>query len=242
MKRSDSHEVSQLNELKIDNSALAFVQHYVQVGDIIMDEQMPIYGGYAGGMNSVAISNVSTHINAFVMSQATWHLDGPVHVRWGITTAREALILAGAANVAMEEKTHTMTGNQYYPIAGPDTLMCLLESAAQAIVDTGSGREVMSGVASAKGVYRDYYTGMEARAMAEAAKGVRGFSASKINEILDNLVKKYEEDYATADKGKRFFECYDVETVTPNEHYLKVYDQFREEMEGLGLHSFDDVD
>ncbi|HII79732.1 MAG TPA: monomethylamine:corrinoid methyltransferase, partial [Methanosarcina sp.] len=26
---------------------------------------------------------LATHINLLVMSSAIWHLDGPVHIRWG---------------------------------------------------------------------------------------------------------------------------------------------------------------
>ncbi len=84
MRPSDSHEVSQLNELKIDVGALVFTAHYVLAGNIIMSEQMPIYGGYAGGLEETTIVDVATTLNAFIMTQATWHLDGPVHVRWGI--------------------------------------------------------------------------------------------------------------------------------------------------------------
>ncbi|AFV23920.1 monomethylamine corrinoid methyltransferase [Methanolobus psychrophilus R15] len=82
---SDSHEVSQLNELKIDLDAISVMAHYQGNSNIIMDEQMPIFGGYAGGIEETAIVDIATHLNAFVMSNATWHLDGPVHIRWGST-------------------------------------------------------------------------------------------------------------------------------------------------------------
>src|SRR5512138_1586771 len=74
---SDSHEVSQLNELKIDLDAIAVIAHYKGNSDIIMDEQMPIFGGYAGGIEETTIVDIATHINSVVMSTASWHLDGP---------------------------------------------------------------------------------------------------------------------------------------------------------------------
>lgn len=70
MKSSDSHEVSQLNELKIDLDAIAVIAHYQANSNIIMDEQMPIFGGYAGGVEETAIVDIATHINAMVMSNA----------------------------------------------------------------------------------------------------------------------------------------------------------------------------
>ena len=235
MRQSDSHEVSQLNELKIDVGALVFTAHYVLSGNIIMCEQMPIYGGYAGGLEETTIVDVATTINSFVMTQATWHLDGPVHVRWGITTARETLAIAGHCAMAIEANTNLMLGNQYYTVAGPCTVMCLLETAAQAITDTASGREVLSGVAASKGVATNFTTGLEARMMAEAAHAVAGMETAKVNEILDKLVAIYEKDYKNAPKGKPFEECYDVSKLVPTQEYLDVYDEAVKILTGLGL-------
>lgn len=235
MRASDSHEVSQLNELKIDVGALTFTAHYVLAGDIIMCEQMPIFGGYAGGLEETTIVDVATTLNAFVMTQATWHLDGPIHVRWGITTAREPLAVAGHCARAIEAHTDLMLGNQYYTIAGPCTVMCLLETAAQAITDTASGREVLSGVASAKGVATNKTTGLEARFMGEVAHAVAGMPLEQINEILDALVAKYEKDYKTAPTGKAFDECYDTVRVVPTDEYLGVYAEAVGIMKELGV-------
>ena len=203
-----------------------------------MVEQMPIYGGYAGGLEETAIVDVATTINSFVMAHGSWHLDGPVHIRWGITTAREALAVAGHACRAIDANTNLMLGNQYYTLAGPCTEMCLLETAAQAITDTVSGREIVSGVASAKGVKTDFHTGLEARMMAEACHASAGMELGKANEILDKLVSLYEKDYKTAPKGKSFPECYDPTDIVPTDEYLEIYDKACKTLAGLGLDYF----
>ncbi len=235
MRPTDSHEVSQLNELKIDVSALTFDAHYVLSGSMIMCEQMPIYGGYAGGLEETTIVDVATTINSFVMMQATWHLDGPTHVRWGITTARETLAIAAHASMAIESHYDLMLGNQYYTTAGPCTVMCLLETAAQAITDTCSGREVLSGVAASKGVSTNYTTGMEARFMGECAYAVAGMETEKVNELLDKLVAMYEKDYKTAPAGKPYEECYDTKALQPTQEYVDVYNEAVKIMTDLGL-------
>ncbi len=239
MRPSDSHEVSQLNELKIDTSALCVGAHYALAGVNVMVEQMPIYGGYAGGLEETTIVDVATTINSFVMMQGTWHLDGPVHVRWGITTSREALAVAAHACRAVEENTHLMLGNQYYTLAGPCTVMCLLETAAQAITDTCSGREILSGVAACKGVTTDLFTAMEARMMGEAAHAVAGMDTHEVNELLNKLVGMYEVNYKTAPTGKKFQECYNVETLTPTQEYVDVYNEAVDILRGLGLTYWD---
>lgn len=240
MRASDSHEVSQLNELKIDVGALVVGAHYALEGNCVMVEQMPIFGGYSGGLEETAIIDVATTLNSFVMMQATWHLDGPVHVRWGITTAREALAVAGHAARAIEENTHLLLGNQYYTLAGPCTVMCLLETAAQAITDTASGREVLSGVAAGKGVITDLFTAMEARFMGEVAHAVAGMELSKVNVLLDKLVSMYEKDYKTAPYGKTFAECYDPKRLVPTDEYVAVYNEAIKIMTDLGLTYWND--
>jgi hypothetical protein len=73
MRPCDSHEVSQLNELKIDINALAFTAHYKLAGDIIMSEQMPIIGGWAGGVEETAI------VNAPALGKSILHFCRPLH-------------------------------------------------------------------------------------------------------------------------------------------------------------------
>lgn len=235
MKPWDAHEISQLNELKVDNSGLIFIAGWLAQGNIIMVEQMPIFGGYAGGVEECSICDVATTLASFAILDGSYHLDGPIHIRWGITTARETLQIAGHAAAALDLNTDLLIANQYYPIAGPCTEMCLLETAAQSITDTASGRELVSGSASAKGVALDYTTGMEARIMGEAAKATAGMKVDEVNKILEKLVSGYEKNYAKAPKGKSFQECYNVKTVTPTDEYIKVYDKAVKTLQGLGL-------
>jgi methylamine--corrinoid protein Co-methyltransferase len=240
MRPCDNHEVSQLNELKIDMEALTFVAHYRMNGVNIMCEQMPILGGWAGGVEETTIVGVATHLNTPVLVGGDWHLDGPTHVRWGITTARETLLIAAHINRAIEKHTHLLTGNQYYTAAGPCTEMCLLEAAAQAVTDTTSGRELMSGCASCKGTALDRTTPIEARMMAYAARAVAGMDTEKVNFLLDKLVTHYEgtgpkRNFNTAPRGKTFQECYDVVTLNPTEEHVQVLSQAMKTMEGIGF-------
>lgn len=249
MRPCDNHEVSQLCELKIDIEAFTFTAHYRMNGDIIMCEQMPIMGGWAGGVEETAIIGTATHLNTPTLMGGDWHLDGPTHVRWGITTARECLLIAAYVNRAIERHCHLLTGNQYYTAAGPCTEMCLLEAAAQAITDTASGREIMSGCASAKGTVLDRTTPIEARMMAYAARTVAGKDLEKVNYLLDKLVTHYEgtgpvsHDVVTAPKrkfnhppaGKTFQECYDVVTLEPTDEHLQVLGQAMKTMEEIGF-------
>ncbi len=204
-------------------------------GDVIMVEQMPIFGGYTGGVEETAICDVATTLASFSLLSGNYHLDGPIHIRWGITTSRETLQVAAHAAAAVDANTDLLLANQYYPIAGPCTEMCLLETAAQAMTDTASGRELLSGSAAAKGVALDFTTGMEARIMGESAIATAGMKVSKVNEILETLIASYEKSYAKAPKGKSFRECYDVQKIVPTPEHVSIYEGAVVKLRDMGL-------
>lgn len=235
MRVCDSHECSQLNELKVDMAGLNMLAGWTANGNTIMIEQMPIFGGYCGGVEETAICDVATTLASFALFSGNFHLDGPIHIRWGITTSRETLQIAAHAAAAIDANTDLLLANQYYPTAGPCTEMCLIETATQAISDTASGRELLSGSAAAKGVAQDMTTGMEARIMGEAARATAGMKIPEVNKIIEKLVSGYEKNYPNAPAGKTFRECYDVLTVKPTKEYLDVYDKAVKTLRKAGL-------
>ena len=208
----------------MDMSGLNMLAGWHGAGDIIMIEQMPIMGGYTGGPEETAICDVAATIASFALFNCDIHLDGPIHIRWGTTTTRETLQVAAHTAMALDYNTDLLLGNQYYTLAGPCTEMCLLETAAQALVDTASGRELLSGVASSKGTVQDKTTPMEARIMGEASMATCGMSIPEINRIVDNIVSRYEGNYLHPPTGKRFQECYNIHDLVPSDEYLETYD------------------
>lgn len=225
MRTCDSHECSQLNELKVDMVALNMLAGWTTNGNTIMIEQMPIFGGYCGMEEETAICSVAAHLASFTMFSGNFHLNGPIHIRWGTTTSKETLQIAGHVAAAVDANTDLLIANQYYPMAGPCTEMCLIETATQAIVDTAAGTELLSGSAAAKGVVQDKTTGMEARIMGEAARSAAGMDVAYLNEILPKIVADYEALYSNAPAGKTFQECYDPVAIIPTAEYLEVYDK-----------------
>ena len=219
----------------MDMTGINMLAGWTVSGDTIMIEQMPIFGGYTGGVEETAICDVATTLGSFALFSGNFHLDGPIHIRWGITTARETLQIAAHACAAVDNNTDLLLANQYYPMAGCGTEMALLETAAQAITDTGSGRELLSGSAVTKGVVQDKFSGMEARVMGEAAHTAAGMKVSDLNEVINNLVSGYEQHYLDAPLGKTFQEMYDVTTVKPTKEYLEIYDKAISDLRAAGL-------
>ena len=209
----------------MDMTGLNMLAGWGANGDIIMMEQMPIFGGYVGGVEETAICDVATMIASFAIFDCDIHLDGPIHIRWGTTSTRETLQIAAHAAAALDMNTDFLLANQYYTLAGPCTEMCLLEIAAQAMTDTASGRELLSGVASSKGVTQNKTTGMEARMMGEVSLATCGMEVEDVNRIVDRVVGLYEKDFNHAPQGKRFQDCYDVRELEPTDEYVDLYDK-----------------
>ena len=82
-------------------------------GDIIMMEQMPIFGGYTGDVEETTICDIATMIASFIIFDCDIHLDGPIHIRWGTTTTRETLKIAAHAAMALDMNTDFLLANQY---------------------------------------------------------------------------------------------------------------------------------
>ena len=221
--------------MKVDMSLMNMIAGWKTAGDLIMVEQMPMFGGYCGGIEETAICDVAATLASYALMDCDIHLDGPIHIRWGTTTTRETLQIAAHSAAAIDLNTDLLLGNQYYTLAGPCTEMCLLETAAQAITDTASGRELISGAASSKGVVKDRTTGMEARMMGEAAISAAGTDIQEANAVLDNLVSLYERNFSRPPVVKRFQDCYDITSVTPSKEYLKVYEKAISTLNKCGL-------
>ena len=55
------------------------------------------------------------------------------------------------------------------------------------------------------------------------------------NEIVNNLLAKYENDIPTAPKGKSFREVYDINELVPKKEYLDQYYRLKEEIAKMGI-------
>ena len=66
-------------------------------------------------------------------------------------------------------------------------------------------------------------------------KGAAGISLEKANEIVKELIPKYEHLHANPPIGKSLPELYDIKTMQPTEEHLKLYLDMRQEAIRLGV-------
>jgi methylamine--corrinoid protein Co-methyltransferase len=114
------------------------------------------------------------------------------------------------------------------------TKMCLYETAAWVIASVVCGASIEAeGVAGATHV--DYLTPLEPRFASEVAHAAVGLSRQEASGIINQLLSKYEDQIPTAPLGKKYQECFNVDSSTPSEEYLALYHEVKDEMESLGL-------
>ena len=87
-----------------------------------------------------------------------------------------------------------------------------------------------------KAVTVDHFTPMEPRLASEVAHGVVGMSRLQGNEIVKQLLAKYEEDIPQAPKGEKYQECWDIQSKEPKAEYLELYQKIKQELAEYGIH------
>jgi methylamine--corrinoid protein Co-methyltransferase len=114
--------------------------------------------------------------------------------------------------------------------------MVVLEIVAGALAATVSGLH-LNLVAVARNKLPERSSGMEARIGAETGHlaARQRITREQANEIVKQLLAEYETRILDAPTGKRFDECYNLETVQPIREYLDLYDRCKEKLSGLGL-------
>jgi methylamine--corrinoid protein Co-methyltransferase len=88
---------------------------------------------------------------------------------------------------------------------------------------------------SGGGKYKNHLTPFEAWFSAAVFKGAAGLSPQKANEILNEVLPKFENDLKNPPKGRSFPELFNVKTLEPNEDYLRMYLDMREYALNLGI-------
>lgn len=58
---------------------------------------------------------------------------------------------------------------------------------------------------------------------------------SDVNEIVKEILPKYENRFDNAPLGKTFEECYDLETLVPSKEYQEIYGGVKAEFKDLGI-------
>jgi len=234
LRPSDGWLIGTIAEMKVSNERLNEIAYVKHLGGHVVAESAPILGGYCGGPEGTAITNVAYHLNSILLMKGSCQLTFPIHVTHGCTSPRNVLAANSVSNQAISRNSHFPFFTLNYVAAGPMTDMCLYEIAAVVLNAVVSGASIEFGGVR-KAVNVDYFSPMEPRWASEMAHGVVGMTRKEGNVILKKLLAKYEDKLTTAPEGKTYEECWDMKIKQPIPEYMELYKKIKEELVDLGV-------
>lgn len=232
---SDAWLCGSIAEMKINYDTLNKVAYLHASGANVAAESGPMLGGFSGGPEGFAILCTAYLIMGQLVHKGHLQLNFPIHfmhacsstrdVIWGVSTA----IQASSRNI----KVPVLWGP--YCGAGPNTKMYMYEAAAIYLAWVTSGAPCVNQPHPAKAVKIDGITPMESRFCVEAGKAASQLTRERANELVIQLIRKYESDIPNPPEGDCYYECFNAETGKPNDDYVKLVNEVKEELTAMGI-------
>jgi len=234
LRPSDGWLIGAMAEMKINFARLNEIAYVLSLGGHVVAETAPLLGGYCGGPEGVAVANVAYHIQSILAFRGACQDSFPIHSKYSCSTGRDILWAISVSNQAISRNSHFPLLTIPIIAAGPMTEMNFYETAAQVITCIVSGGSIEAGSA-AKNVLIDHITPMEPLWASEVAHAVIGMKRTEANEIVNRLLPKYENNLDNPPKGKKYQECYNIETLEPSREFIGLYGRIKKELAGYGL-------
>jgi len=234
-RQTDWHHTSFVSENKVSYADLTRAAHFYMTGSIAHTFCDPIYGGYLGGKEGVALGCVAGPI----LLRATLLGDtvnaGPSHAHLSCDTHPDLLASQALSFQALSRNTKLLKGIHIRPAHGPGTKEILYEVAAMALLGVTSGVDYLKSVQSACGVNMGHNSPVEARLVARVAHASEALSREQANAMVTQLVNKYQALIPTADTGIHFRDSYNLDTLEPAPAWQGTYEEVIEELKEMGL-------
>ena len=235
LRPTDGWLVGAISEMKIDFGAMNKIAYLLNWGANIGAESSPILGGYCGGPAGTAVVSTAYMLMGLLVHKGSYQLTFPVHFRLGCSTSRDVLWVVSASCQAASRNIPLPAIWLGYMAAGPNTRMYFYEAAAYLLCAVTSGAPAVQTPHPAKAVKVDGITPLEAQFGVEVAQAAARLDRGQANELVRQLLGRYESQIGDAPGGSTYQECYDVVTGKPGDAYLRLYEEVKEELLGLGL-------
>lgn len=234
----DPHMATGITEMKVSYDDFNRVVQAKLYGAPIHGSHSAAVQGFSGSPEGTAIVCVAGGLQSLMAYQADVANLHVIHISKKSRQAREVLWAEALALMALSRNSHLIIdGSQGdHPEAGPGTKQYFYESGAGHIVSTVCGGHSCEGTRKfVIGQTLNYGTPLESRWMGEVCKSSVGLKLGLGNEIVKELLKRYEGNIGKAPAGYVYEQLYDVEKVEPKKEYLHLYNEVKEEFESLGF-------
>jgi len=231
---SDGWLVAPQAELKIDYSSLNQVAYLTSWGANIGQEAGPIMGGYAGGPEGTAIVTTAYCFHGILVARATYHLTYPVHITHVASTTPDMLFVVSTSGQAVTRNVGVPYYALGYAAAGSATRQYFYEAAAYLLAIQSSGMGIED-VHPNKAVVTNGALPIDSEFTCSLGHGMAGITRKEANQIIKKLMKIYSDGIKNPPKGRTLDECYDIQTMKPDDDLRKTYDEAVGELGKLGI-------
>lgn len=223
------------SELKINYQTLHKVVHTINVGGMIFAGSPAMIGGMPGPAEGAVLSCIASALLQYPVLQAMVGGGEIYDIRYLSNVNREGIWALSVTHQALSRNTHLLTHGIANQVSGPGTKELLYETIAGVATIAASGASLSTGPRSAGGKLEDYLTPVECRFCSEISHKAAGLPLQKINEIVKELLPKYEQSIKNPNVGKPVNEIYDLKTFEPKDEWRKIYEEVKKEAVELGI-------
>ncbi len=223
------------SEMKTTYDSLHKVVQAVGLGATIYSSASPMIGGYAGPPEGAAIAGIAWGLAQYVVHFADYGMCSGMDIRLNCNTNRAGIWTLGTMVQAVSRNTDLLVFSLTNQLGGPMTEMLLWESAAVMAAVSCSGASTVLYPRTSGGKYADHLSPLECKFNGEILKASSGLERSQANDIVKQLLPRYEDKLMNPDIGVSFAECYDLDTLTPIPQWQDIYNSVKSEVINLGI-------
>lgn len=233
-RKSDGWIVAPNAELKISYDSLNQVAYLSRWGANIGQEAGPILGGYAGGPEGTAVVTLAYAFHGILVVRATYHLTYPIQMMPVCSTTPGMIFVISTSSQAFARNI----GAPYYALgyasAGPATKQYFYEAAAYLLAIQSSGIGIED-VHPSKGVGTNQALPIDSEFTCAFGHGNVGLTRRQANSIIKKLQEKFLSNIKNPPGGRDLYECYDLQTMKPDDQLCRLYDEVIKELKGYGI-------
>jgi hypothetical protein len=229
--------VPAISELKFSHDELTRVAMSLHLNIPNKAFHHPMIGGYAGGPENCAVMRIAGSLLLIPTYQTPWTDSCIYDIRYSSNTTRQAVWASSIGCQALARNLDLPHGGYNRPIFPPCTDLLLYAGAVPVLNETTSGAAHIWEGLTPEIPLPNYSTGLEQMFGCELSRALSRsrFKRSDANEVVKELIPKYEEKMSDPPKGKTFQECMDVTTLKPTKEWLSIYKRVKKELIDLGI-------
>ena len=235
LRPSDGFLIDFLSEMVVGYEALQKVAFYNSISANIGSTSTPLFGGYAGGAEGVAVTATCYMIMGNLIFRGTYHYNAPLHSKLHLSSTRPLIWAIAMSNAAIGRNMGYPMVNLPYLGGGSGTKQYHYEMACYMLAIVTSGGNVFSGH-PAMAVQPDSLVPDDHKFHAEMGLAAAKMTRAEAEPIAQKLFPLFGDKLKDPDKGMTFQKVYDAKTKRiVNREYQKAMDDVRSDLAGMGL-------